>query len=165
MNAMEIEKQRTCDGEAVEELLNITFGKNRFKKAAYVFREGVAPIEALCFVIRESGKLIATLRFWPILIDDYAGLLLGPIAVSPELQGQGYGIKLMEYGLSEATLLGHSRVLLVGDEAYYQRVGFSRKLAQKITMPMQEDQSRLLAIDLVRGSFDGVKGKISSVKC
>lgn len=159
---MKIENQKLHDSEAVEKILDIAFGIDRYKKAAYLMRKSVAPIDALCFVVRDKDELIATLRFWPILIGDYSALLLGPIAVLPELQGRGHGISLMEYGLNKARLLGHSRVVLVGDEAYYQKLGFSREMAKNITMPSQEDQSRVLALELIKGSFDGVKGEISS---
>ncbi len=155
--------QQSSDAQSVEELLDVAFGEDRFKKAAYALREGVDPIADLAFVVKDDGKLIATLRFWPVKIGSHDALLLGPIAVKPELQGQGYGIKLMKHGLERAKELGHSRVILVGDESYYSRLGFSRKCAENITMKGQDDLSRLLALELLTGSFYNVIGEISRV--
>lgn len=156
-----IELQQGSDKVAVEDLLDLTFGKDRFDKAAYSLREGVEAIDDLSFVVRRDGDVIATLRFWPVVIEDADALLLGPIAVLPELQGQGYGINLMKHGLSKAKELGHSRVILVGDEPYYKKIGFSREMALSLSMEGQADESRLLACALSQGAFDGVKGLIS----
>lgn len=156
----EIELQNNDDLSGVESLLDLTFGGDRYKKAAYSLRDGIDPISDLSFVMRDNEDIIATLRFWPIIIDKYSALLLGPIAVRPDLQGLGYGITLMKYGLEQAKIKGHSRIILVGDEAYYRRVGFSRNLALNISMQGQDEEHRLLAKEMVEGAFNGVKGLI-----
>ncbi|MBL4602131.1 MAG: N-acetyltransferase [Emcibacteraceae bacterium] len=158
---MDINLQKHSDNGEVEALLDTSFGQDRHKKAAYSLREGVAAISELSFIIRKDSYLIATLRFWPVKLGKYDLLLLGPIAVLPSLQGKGYGITMMEYGLKQAKKLGHKRVILVGEESYYSRLGFSRKCAKSIIMPGQNDESRLLALELVAGSFFGIKGIIS----
>jgi len=158
----DIKLQSYEDDGAVEELLNTTFGIDRFQKAAYSLRQNVKAIAPLSFVIRNDDQLIATLRFWSIHIDGAAALLLGPIAVLAKLQGQGHGIRLMQHGLNIAKQLGHSRVVLVGDETYYSKIGFSRRAAQNITMSGQVDQSRLLALALDEDAFIGISGLITS---
>lgn len=158
---MDITLQRQLDIPKVEALLDITFGSDRRLKAAYALREGVEAIVDLSFVIRKQDELVATLRFWPIKAGGEDALLLGPIAVLPKIQGQGYGVGLMRYGLEHAKILGHSRVVLVGDESYYAKLNFSRKCAQYIHMPGQDDESRLLALELIKGSFIGVSGILS----
>ena len=157
----EIELQRKDDLQKIEALLDLTFGKDRFNKAAYSLRQDVGAIASLSFVMRDGQDVIATLRFWPIKIGEYSALLLGPIAIKPDLQGKGFGISLMKHGLKKAKYEGHNRVILVGDEGYYKRVGFSRNLALDLSMPGQAAEERLLAKALEEGSFDGVKGLIS----
>ena len=51
-------------------------------------------------------------------------------------------------------------MLLVGDEAYYSRVGFKAVPKGRATMPGPVDYSRLLVVELVDGAFDGVSGAI-----
>lgn len=157
---MNILVQQQADDKGVELLLDLAFGLNRFEKAAYLYRQDISALKELSFVIYEDDLMIATLRFWPVNVGDKDCLLLGPIAVLPELQGKGYGIALMEHGLKRAKELGHSRVILVGDEAYYGRLGFTREHARALHMPGQEDESRLLALELQGGAFDGVSGEI-----
>jgi len=156
----EIELQNNEDLKDVETLLDLAFGEDRFSKAAYGLRDGIEPLSDLSFIIRDKGEIIATLRFWPIKIKEHSALLLGPIAIKPDLQGLGYGIALMKHGLKQAKSLGHSRVVLVGDEAYYKRVGFCRELAVNISMAGQDEEHRLLAKELALGAFDKVKGLI-----
>lgn len=160
---MNIRLHQDGDQKRVEQLLDLAFGSNRFEKAAYSFRVDVAPISELSFVVHEDDLIIATLQFWPVIVSGKNCLLLGPIAVLPELQGKGCGIALMQHGLDQARKLGHSRVILVGDEPYYRRVGFSRECAKHLTMKGQIDQSRILALELLKGSFNGVFGDIKKV--
>jgi len=157
---MIIDLQHKSDETDVEKLLDLAFGPDRHSKAAYSFREGVPAIGDLSFVIRDGGKLIATLQFWPVQIKGQDVLLLGPIAVEPELQGKGYGIGLMRHGLERAKMLGYKRIVLVGDEPYYARLGFSRQMADNFTMEGQKDLSRLLALELEPGAFSGLAGAI-----
>ncbi len=160
---MDIEQQQDSDLQEVEDLLDLAFGEDRFNKAAYAYRKGVDAIRELSFIIRDQGQLIATLRFWPIKIGNNDALLLGPIAVKPELQGCGHGIRLMKHGLKRASELGYSRVILVGDEPYYGRLGFSREHIKDITMPGQDDHNRLLGHELLSGSFYGVFGAVRQI--
>ena len=55
--------------------------------------------------------------------------MLGPLAISPELRGLGYGKALMWHSMAQSRLQGHSRIILVGDPEYYNQFGFRRDLA------------------------------------
>lgn len=165
-----IDLQKAADLAAVEALLDLAFGHDRHQKTAYRLRDNVAPLPELSFVARISGKIVATLRFWPVVIrknpDDKTGLpalLLGPIAVEPGLSGKGIGIGLMKHGLSKARELGHRIVILVGDPDYYRRVGFAQVEPGRLTMPGPVDVQRLMVLELVPGAFSGVSGRISSI--
>ncbi len=156
------------DLSEISVLLDQAFGADRHEKTAYRLRDDVSAVQELSFVIRIGGVLKASLQFWPILINDGVkasqALLLGPIAVAEDYRGQGVGLKLMEHGLNIARKNGHKRVILVGDQSYYQKVGFSRALATGLEMPGPVDQDRLLAQELVAGAMDGIKGMISKIK-
>ena len=164
----QIEHQDSADLAAVEALLDLAFGPDRHLKTAYRLRDHVAPLAELSFVARMSGRVVGTLRFWPILIKkdetDEGGvpaLLLGPIAVEPPLKGKGIGIGLMNYGIAKARDLGHRIVILVGDPDYYRRVGFTQVEPGRLTMPGPVELHRLMVRELVDGAFAGVSGRIS----
>ncbi len=145
----------------VETFLDICFGPGRFAKTAYRLREGVAADDALSLMALEGGALRGTLQFWPIRIGEtWDALMLGPLAVDPNHRGKGIGIDLMRQGLDLARGLDHERVMLVGDEKYYARVGFSKTLGRNLRMPGPVDPARLLACELAPGAMDGVAGMV-----
>lgn len=162
----EIELQGPDDLAAIEAINDRAFGPDRHQKTAYRLREGVSAVDDLGLVARQKGRVLGTIRFWPVLVQPESGpgtpaLLLGPIAVDPELKGRGIGISLMKAGLERARVLGHKLVILVGDFEYYNRVGFARVPMGRMQMPGPVDYDRLLYLELVPGAFDGVHGMIS----
>lgn len=166
--AYTVRPQGAQDADEIETLLDAAFGPGRFAKSSYRLREGVDPIDALSFVAADNadGHLMGSIRFWPILIGPNAegveteALLLGPLAVLPNLQRKGVGLALMKAGLDRAAALGHQLVVLVGDLPYYARVGFSIVPQGSVDMPQPFDPSRLLWRELVDGASEGVGGPI-----
>lgn len=156
-----IRHERPGDGHDIEQLLDLAFGPGRFAKTAYRLREGVDPIPALAYVAEEDGIMRGTVRYWPVRIGGAPSIMLGPIAVPPEHRGRGIAISLMETSLAEAAKLGHRSVILVGDEPYYARVGFSRVPVGQMTMPGPVDYARLLWRELAPGGLDGLHGAIT----
>jgi predicted N-acetyltransferase YhbS len=66
----------------------------------------------------------------------------------------------MTEGLARAKAQGWRAVVLVGDEPYYARFGFSRQRALKLCLPGPVDAARLLALDLVEAALDDAAGMI-----
>jgi predicted N-acetyltransferase YhbS len=87
-------------------------------------------------------------------------LLLGPLTVEPPFRSRGVGRALLNRALNEAKAKGHRLVLLVGDEAYYSRVGFKAVPKGRASMPGPVDYGRLLVAELVEGAFADVAGAI-----
>jgi len=144
------DQERAADAPAISNLLDNVFGLDRHNKASYALRRNASPIAPLCQVVRESGKLVASIRFWPIHIrdmitdDGHNALLLGPLAVAPRHHGSGVGSRLMKLSLQRAEALGHQRILLVGEMCFYRRFGFMPTLPSCITLPGGRDARRLL---------------------
>ena len=160
----DIEIERPEHEQAIEALLDLSFGPGRYAKTAQRLREGNKAIPELCYVAfmgaGEERKLIGSLRFWPVVIGGVPGLMLGPLAVVPVLRGQGVGINLMRRGLADAKALGYRLVILVGDEPYYVKVGFGPVPPGRLTMPGPVDPSRLLYRELDIGAFGHAHGAI-----
>jgi predicted N-acetyltransferase YhbS len=148
------------DAQAIERLHERTFGPGRFVLSAYRIREHVDHVLDLSFTARIGTLLVASVRQWPIVIGNTKALLLGPLTVEQPFRGHGVGRALLERALGDAKAKGHRLVLLVGDEAYYSRVGFKAVPNGRATMPGPVDYSRLLVAELVAGAFDGVSGAI-----
>src|ERR1700760_2178265 len=114
------------DAQAVERLHEHTFGPGRFVLSAYRLREHVDHVLDLSFTARIGTLLVGSVRQLPVCVGDTKALMLGPLTVEPPFRSRGVGRALMERALGDARARGHRLVLLVGDEAYYSRVGSAR---------------------------------------
>jgi predicted N-acetyltransferase YhbS len=148
------------DLQAIERLHDRTFGPGRFVLSAYRLREHVDHLLELSFTAWIGTLLVGSVRQLPIVVGETRALLLGPLTVEPPFRGHGVGRALLERALNDAGAKGHRLVLLVGDEAYYGRVGFKVVPKGRATMPGPVDYGRLLVAELVEGAFDSVSGTI-----
>lgn len=112
------------DAQVIERLHERTFGPGRFVLSAYRLREHVDHRLDLSFTARIGTLLVGSVRQLPICIGDTPALLLGPLTVEPPFRSRGVGRALLDRALTDAKAKGHTLVVLVGDEAYYSRVGF-----------------------------------------
>ena len=148
------------DATGVESLNRAAFGPGRFAKSAYRLREGVAPVAGLSFVGSDDKVLRGSVRFWPIRVGGHEALLLGPLAVETAQRGRGLGIALMQAGIEAAHQGPWSAILLVGDEPYYAKVGFSRLPPGRVKFPGPVDQNRILGLSLKAGGLLNLSGQI-----
>jgi len=152
--------EATNDAQAIERLHERTFGPGRFALSAYRLREHVDHLLDLSFTARIGTLLVGSVRQLPICVGDTPALLLGPLTVEPPFRSRAIGRALLDRALQEAKASGHHLVLLVGDEAYYSRVGFKKVPKGRATMPGPVDYDRVLVAELAEGAFDGVSGAI-----
>jgi predicted N-acetyltransferase YhbS len=139
------------------------FGPGRFARTAYRLREGMEEFSPFCRVCRIDGRLVAAVRFSPILIGGRGGaLLLGPLAVDPAFANQGHGRGLVGEALEAARSAGVRLALLVGDEPYYARLGFKRVPRGQITLPGPVNPNRLLAAELAPDALAGYVGLVAA---
>ncbi len=158
---MDIIEQQPRHSAAIERLLDLTFGRDRHGKTVYRLREPAAAVPDLNFVMEEEGELVATLRFWPVTLPGGAlALLLGPLAVRPELAGRGIGRAMVRHGIARARLRGWRVILVVGDPKYYAPFGFTREAASPLRLPGPVEVERFQALALVHGALDGVRGPV-----
>ncbi|CAL8980677.1 hypothetical protein RHODGE_RHODGE_00218 [Rhodoplanes serenus] len=161
-----IRPERPSDVAAREALLDRAFGPGRFAKTSERLRAGNTPAAGLALVATEAGpargsRVVGTVRLWPVAAGGRDVLLLGPLAVEPDRQGEGIGAALMHQVLELAHQLGHAAVLLVGDAPYYARFGFSAAATGALAMPGPFEPARLLGRELVPGALAGVAGTIT----
>jgi len=153
------------DSAEVEYLYDLAFAPGRTALSSYRLRDGVDPVPGLSLVARDEYDAIGgAIRYWPVRVGQVGtpALLLGPVAVHPTRQGEGLGALLMSESLHRAVELGWTRVILVGDEPYYGRFGFSREAARALDYPPPTNPDRLLARALEQGAFEGVSGAVRS---
>ena len=154
-----IRNERPSDIAAREGLLDQSFGNARFAKTCERLREGRLPAEGLSLVATDRGRLAGTVRLWHVSAGpDRPALLLGPLAVLPDCRGRGIGAALMAHAIAEARRRGHQEILLVGDEPYYARFGFSAEMTGALSLPGPFERHRLLSLSLASPALAGERG-------
>lgn len=138
-----IRNEAPNDGEAIAALVERAFGPGRYAKAAERLREGNAPRTDLSFVAEIDGRIVGSVRLWPVTVGDQPAMLLGPIAVDADQRGAGLGQTLVERACEAAEAAGEAAVLLVGDAPWFERTGFGH--APDVVMPGPVDPRRVLA--------------------
>lgn len=156
----QIRPERPEDAARVEALNDDGFGPGRYAKSAYRLREGVEPEKSMGFVAAENDVVLGSVRFWPIVIGKDRALLLGPLAVQSDQRGRGIGVALMKHAIEQARATDYGCILLVGDESYYKRAGFTRVAPGRVRFPGPVDQARVLGLALKDNALQNLSGDI-----
>jgi len=137
--------------EMIEEVLDRAFGPDRHQRTAYKVREGVDWLPGLSFAALDDDEmLVGTIQVWPVALTDPDGrahpmLMIGPVAVIPERQREGFGQALMLAMLSALDARAELPQVLIGDADYYGRFfGFSAEPTAGWSLPGYWEPDRLL---------------------
>lgn len=155
-----IRAERASDVALRETLLDACFGPDRFARTCQRIRDGRLPAAGLAFTAVRHGRLVGTVRLWHVSAGGRQSLVLGPLAVDPELRALGIGAALMNHAIAAARKLGHGSIILLGDAPYYERFGFSAAKAAELHLPGPFERERLLGLELRDGALDGAWGMI-----
>lgn len=124
-----VRSEQASDIEAITQVTYAAFlGKFSDHPTEHLIVNGLreAAMLTLSLVAEVDGIIVGHVAFSPVTINetfmDWYGL--GPISVSPELQKQGIGSKLIYDGLARLRDLGAKGCVLEGSPKYYQRFGF-----------------------------------------
>ena len=139
------------DSALIEALLDRAFGPERKTRTAYKLREGTEWLPALSFAALDAGDmLVGSIQCWPVALTPPGGkrvplIMVGPVAVVPELQGAGYGKALMTASLAAIDPRAALPQVMIGDPEYYGRFwGFSNEHTGAWDLPGPFEQRRLL---------------------
>lgn len=141
------------DPDAIEALLDAAFGTDRHGRTAYKLRSGTEAIAGLSFAsVADDGALLGTIQCWPCGLYDESGalvqplVLVGPVAVAPDVHSKGIGKALMDATLSAAETDADGPLMMIGDPDYYSRFfGFRAEETGAWAVPGPVERHRLLA--------------------
>jgi putative acetyltransferase len=120
-----IRAERTGDGDSIAALVEAAFG--RPAEAALVAALRQAHALDVSLVAEQDGVLVGHVALSPVSVQGafMPGVLgLAPLAVHPDRQRRGIGTRLVEAALAAARKGGGKLVVVLGDPAYYRRLGF-----------------------------------------
>ena len=130
-------------------------------------RNDPAFVRELDFVMEQDGRLIGQNMFMRAVIRADDGreipiMTMGPICITPELQGQGYGKILLDYSVEKAVELGCGALCFEGNINFYGKSGFTfaRKFGLRYHgLPEGADASFFLCKELIPGYLAGITGE------
>ena len=135
-------------------------------------RNDEAFVPELNFVMEKDGRLIGQNMFMRAVIKaddgrDIPIMTMGPICITPELQGKGYGKILLDYSLEKAAELGCGALCFEGNINFYGKSGFTYASEFGIRyhgLPEGADASFFLCKELKNGYLDGISGEYTPPK-
>lgn len=139
------------DPAMIETLLDAAFGADRHARTGYRIRAGMDWLPGLSFAtLDEDDYLVGTIQLWPVGLTDPAGhthplLMVGPVAVMPGRQGEGFGKALMATALGAIDPAVALPQVLIGDFDYYGQWGFTADHTGGWNCPALWEPARLLA--------------------
>jgi predicted N-acetyltransferase YhbS len=164
--ALSLQFEAPEDGPLVDALIDRAFGPGRFTKVSERVREFATfarELSVCAWAPSRSGRdrLLGCARMWRVRVGGQPVLFLGPFAVEQGERNAGFGARLIDRACEAAQGAGESHVLLVGDEPYFSRVGFSAKPGRQVVMPGPVDQRRVLVRALQDGAPD-LAGRVTA---
>lgn len=138
-------QEQPQDADAIEALLDHAFGPGRFVKSSERVREFAEFRPEMSLCAWDGGRLVGSVRMWKVRVGDAPAIFLGPLAVQAAGRRFGVGAELVQRASAAAQAAGYP-VLLVGDEPYFGRFGFSAAPCKGVVMPGPVDQRRVLAL-------------------
>jgi putative acetyltransferase len=155
-----IRSERRSDIFPIDSVIFEAFSLQDEVKLVRELRDG--GFNLLALVAHTPEIVIGHILFTRLLIEgehqNWNAVALAPLAVWPLFQRAGVGSALAREGLKRLKAAGESIVVVLGDEHFYTRFGFSSELAQPLISPF--NGPHWMAIELVPGALKDVRGKV-----
>jgi predicted N-acetyltransferase YhbS len=128
-------------------------------------RSPEAYVPDLTLVLENATRMIGHIMLTRMSIDTATGpfaiLLLACVALAAEYRDRGIGSALIEAALQRACGDGHRAVILVGDPAYYARLGFAPSIQFGIANENRIELEFVQLRELVPGALRDVVGSVN----
>ena len=148
----------SVDPQLVSHLADLCFGPARMRRTASILREGAPRIADASFVALDGDQLVGSVELhllnWSKGSTTREIAILGPLVSHPDRRGERIGTRLMDLALAEADKQ-RLPVMLIGDEPYYGRWGFSSRHTGEWVLPGPVDPARLLLRARAPHRFNG----------
>lgn len=164
-----IREELINDYKIVEELIEKSFktmkdsdgNEHRLVKN---LRNGNAFIKELSIVAEANNEIIAHCLLTKAKIynegKEFETLVLAPVCVSPQFQGENIGTEIINATLKKAKNLGYSSVIVLGHSKYYPKFGFCPASNYDIKAPFEVPDEVFMALELNNGALSNVSGTV-----
>jgi putative acetyltransferase len=160
--SVRIRSEAPQDAAQIRSVNETAFGRRAEADLADALRARGA--HAISLVAEQDGRVVGHILFTPLTLESrgrqFAAVGLAPIAVLPELQGQGIGSQLVTYGIVESRQAGYECILVLGRPDYYARFGFVAASRYGLRCEVDVSEEAFMALELYRGALVGSSGKV-----
>jgi len=144
------------DGPAIRKVETEAFGRKA--EANLVDQLIPAPQHTISLVAECDGRIIGHLLLTEITAAVRA-MALAPLAVVPEFREMQVGSELVRTGITLCRASGYDVIFVLGDVLYYERFGFSSRLADPFDVKWQG--RTFMALELRDNVLKGKKGPLN----
>jgi len=117
---------------------------------------------SVSLVAEVDGQVVGHIAFSPMRVENEnkpeGAWGLAPMAVSPEMQGRGIGLKLIAAGLEACREGGAEIVLVLGHPEYYPRAGFEKASVYGISSEFAVPDEVFMVQELAAGALQKYRG-------
>lgn len=165
-----IRKEETGDIDVVYKIIEDSFKNQEFSNKEEVnlvknLRKTDDFIPELSLVGELNGDVVAYILFSTLNFELKNGdiekiLTLAPVCVSPLMQNNGFGSKLIEKGHELAKNLGFKGIMVVGHQDYYPKFNYSSISNFDICLNMEIPSEVVMLYEIEKDYFKNNSGKI-----
>ena len=165
---MHIRQVSEADLDDVLSVERAAFGGNDEAELARNLLADPTARPTLSLLAFEDDRAVGHILFTKARLDNAERppsiVLLAPLAVLPEVQGQGIGGQLIEGGLQLLSDAGVDLVFVLGHPEYYPRHGFAPagRLGFEAPYPIADENAGAWMVQALRpGVIGSVRGKVA----
>ncbi|MCL7750131.1 N-acetyltransferase [Guyparkeria hydrothermalis] len=168
--SIEIRAARPDDRPAIHALLTAAFGAEEAPRIVQLVDEALEDPSArplLSLVAVDGTRVLGHILFTRAEVDTggepLAASLLAPMAVHPEVQGQGIGGRLIAAGLEALEAMDVGLVFVLGHPGYYPRSGFepAGRHGLSAPYPIPDEHAAAWMVKVLRSGLLGqVTGRV-----
>lgn len=147
MTGITIREATEQDRDAIRSVEEAAFGQAG--EARLVDLLVAAGDDVLELVAERDGRLVGHVLFSRLMVEtrnrSFAAVALAPLAVLPDVQGQGVGAALVEEAHRRLRAAGETLSVVLGDPAYYGRFGYAHESAKGFESDYQGEALQALS--------------------
>ena len=156
---IEVRPETPDDVASIREVNTRAFGQEQEANIVDALRANGAA--AVSLVATLDGRVVGHILYSPVTLGDrIRGAALGPMAVLPDCQRQGIGVRLVEAGNRRIEEEGYPFIAVVGHAEYYPKFGFrpASRAGMRCEWDVPDDVFMVLVLDPAR--MRGVSGMV-----
>ena len=110
----------------------------------------------------DEGQVVGYVAFSPVTVqgEELQWVGMAPLAVDENYRGQGLARQLVYEGLDSLNEFGYAAVVVLGDPAFYERLGFEPAAKHDLRCHWPGTETSFLVHPLADDALDGVTGLV-----